>query len=175
MRKGVSLVMQEPSIFNYSIQENLVYGKLDAKNSEIAKSAETANCNEFIEKGSLDTFDDSPQGLLQEMEKNKAILTEAYGEEKFKEKEDIMKKLQELEVKKGMFEALEGNVDTRGSRGVPNWNDQQLHKGFGIQCGLKGSKLSGGQKQRVAIARTLIGAPKILLLDEATSALDETS
>lgn len=101
-----------------------MYGKLDAKNSELAKSAETANCNEFIEKGSLDTFDDSPQGLLQEMEKNKAILTEAYaGEEKFKEKEDIMKKLQELEVKKGMFEALDGNIDTRNSRNVPNWND----------------------------------------------------
>ena len=58
------------------------------------------------------------------MEKNKAILIEAYGgEEKSKEKEDIMKKLQELEVKKGMFEAIDGNIDTRNSRNVPNWND----------------------------------------------------
>lgn len=55
------------------------------------------------------------------------------------------------------------------------WKDAELVKGFDIQCGIKGCKLSGGQKQRVAIARTLIGRPKVLLLDEATSALDETS
>ena len=35
LRKAVSLVMQETIIFNYSILENMLYGKLDAKNSEI--------------------------------------------------------------------------------------------------------------------------------------------
>lgn len=35
LRKVVSLVMQEPSIFNYSILENVLYGKLDATNAEI--------------------------------------------------------------------------------------------------------------------------------------------
>ena len=35
LRKAVSLVMQEPIIFNYSILENMLYGKLDANNSEI--------------------------------------------------------------------------------------------------------------------------------------------
>ena len=39
LRKSVSLVMQEPIIFNYSILENMLYGKLDAKNSEIKDSA----------------------------------------------------------------------------------------------------------------------------------------
>lgn len=35
-----------------------------------------------------------------------------------------------------------------------------------------GLNLSGGQRQRIALARALIGNPKILLLDEATSSLD---
>lgn len=35
LRKALSLVMQEPSIFNYSIKENILYGNLNARNSQI--------------------------------------------------------------------------------------------------------------------------------------------
>jgi len=68
LRKKISLVMQEPSIFNYSILENILYGKLDASNSEVIHATEIANCKEFIEKGALKGVDDTPRGILKFME-----------------------------------------------------------------------------------------------------------
>ena len=48
----------------------------------------------------------------------------------------------------------------------------RLPDGYNTYIGEKGFILSGGEKQRIAIARAIIGDPKILILDEATSALD---
>lgn len=48
-------------------------------------------------------------------------------------------------------------------------------KGLDTAIGTRGVSISGGQKQRLALARALVGKPKILILDDCTSALDSST
>ena len=50
LREQISVVSQEPFLFNGTIRENLLYGKLDATETELIAAAKTANCHEFISR-----------------------------------------------------------------------------------------------------------------------------
>ena len=47
--------------------------------------------------------------------------------------------------------------------------------GVDTRVGTRGMSISGGQKQRLALARALVGKPRILILDDCTSALDSNT
>ena len=56
LREHISVVSQEPFLFNGTIRENILYGKLTATEDELIAAAKAANCYEFIAR-LPDSFD----------------------------------------------------------------------------------------------------------------------
>ena len=48
LRRQIGIVSQEAFLFNGTIRENILYGRLDAGEAEMIAAAEAANCHEFI-------------------------------------------------------------------------------------------------------------------------------
>jgi ABC-type multidrug transport system fused ATPase/permease subunit len=57
LRGQIALVSQECFLFNGSVRENILYGKLDASGAELLAASSAANCHEFIARlpGGYDT------------------------------------------------------------------------------------------------------------------------
>ena len=50
LREQVGLVSQEPFLFNGTVEENILYGRLDAGPDEVERAARAAHAHEFIEQ-----------------------------------------------------------------------------------------------------------------------------
>ncbi|MCF7669001.1 MAG: ABC transporter ATP-binding protein/permease [Verrucomicrobia bacterium] len=48
LRESISVVSQEPFLFNGSIEENIRFGRLDASREEVLAASIAANCHDFI-------------------------------------------------------------------------------------------------------------------------------
>ena len=69
LREIMGLVSQEPTLFNYSVKDNILYGFPKATNKDILEVAERANVTEFIESDALEhAIMDDPQNLLRNMQ-----------------------------------------------------------------------------------------------------------
>lgn len=48
LRAQISVVSQEPFLFNGTVRENILYGKLNAREAELIAASRAANCHDFI-------------------------------------------------------------------------------------------------------------------------------
>jgi ATP-binding cassette subfamily B protein len=48
LREHISVVAQEPFLFNGTLRENILYGRLDASDADLHAAAKAANCHDFI-------------------------------------------------------------------------------------------------------------------------------
>ena len=86
LRRKMGLVMQEPTLFNYSLKENILYGNQTASNAELVTASEISNSLGFIESAELEhAIEDNVAALLSAMKSDtyKEALIKAVGQEAY--------------------------------------------------------------------------------------------
>ena len=97
-------------MFNYSIKENILYGKMTASNQEIIDAVTISNAIDFITDSELnDAFDDDCSSLLEAMksEKHRENMIALYVEEARKKHEEEKAKKKEGELQEEPVEISE--------------------------------------------------------------------
>ena len=116
LRYQMGLVMQEPTLFNYPIKDNILYGAKTASNVQIMDAATLAYATEFIEGGEEAlVFENNPASLLNAMlsDTYKAKVIAQISEEKYA---DQITKLTQIVAKSGgaaTQEAIPDLIDKR--------------------------------------------------------------
>ena len=106
LRQQMGLVMQEPTLFNYSVKENVLYGGQKKSNADITDAISIANARSFVESDTLEhQILDDPSELLRHMQSNdyrdEVILQ--IGQEAYDKYVAILEKLSENKAKEGLF------------------------------------------------------------------------
>jgi len=144
LRQRMGLVMQEPTLFNYSVKENILYGGISSSNEDIVNAAGIAEARTFIESDALELqIDDEPTSLLKHWTsaEHAAALKRDMGQEEYNRHTNTLTKLEEKVKVEGKFEEIKDLIDQRSAEERGN---VALHRGYEVQCGIRGGKLSGG-------------------------------
>lgn len=102
----MGLVMQEPTLFNYSVTENVLYGNQTASNAAILSACDVSNSREFIESKELENaVDDNLSSILAAMKTDhfKPMLVSNLGDQEYEKKLKTISGLKTQEEKDGSF------------------------------------------------------------------------
>jgi ABC-type multidrug transport system fused ATPase/permease subunit len=84
LRSAIGIVMQEPTLFNYTVEENILYGQGNAKNTDILEATRVSNASEFIESHQIENaIDNSAESIFDEYLRYRDQIIEKVGLENY--------------------------------------------------------------------------------------------
>lgn len=184
LRKNIGYVMQQPTLFNTSIIENIRYGNLQVKDDKLIKVAIKSKISHKLDEKLVKEYLEKENPLNNSKNSNDSIVKshnsinnealnvknehEKMNDNEFKKDDKI------VGIKNDQINHINRNeqneenlIDDKNnlSSDSNDVNDEITISNHFSNC-------SGGEKQRIAISRIILKNPDIILLDEATSALD---